>query len=64
MPNVKIMSIFSSTSISCHNWSPNYSVLVDNPPSTRIYRMICGGQHLDILSNEYFIFQYRSFPSS
>jgi hypothetical protein len=28
MPNVLIMSIFSSTSISCRNWSPNYSVLV------------------------------------
>jgi hypothetical protein len=28
MPNVEIMSIFSSTSISCRNRSPNYSVLV------------------------------------
>jgi hypothetical protein len=24
------MSIFSSSSISCRNWSPNYSVLVDH----------------------------------
>jgi hypothetical protein len=30
------MSIFSSTSISCRNWSPNYSVLVLSPSSPRL----------------------------